>query len=104
MVKLLEESGLSKRLIDLLTPILSFFGIPKEVAPLLVLKPFSGSGALAMLSDIYAKFGTDTFIGKCASVIFGSSETVFYIAGVYFAKTKNKNLTLPIIISLIATF
>ncbi|MBR5388246.1 MAG: spore maturation protein, partial [Clostridia bacterium] len=64
----------------------------------------SGSGALATLSDIYAEYGADGYIARCASVIYGSSETVFYIAAVYFAGSKTKNLFKPIAISLLASF
>ena len=56
-----------------------------------------------MLSDIFAAYGADSYIARCACVAFGSSETVFYVSAVYFAGSK-KNLLLPIAIALVANF
>ena len=104
LTELFERSGLSSLLSDLLSPAFSFLGIPKELTKLVLIKPFSGSGALATLSDIYTTYGADGYLARCASVIYGSSETVFYIAAVYFAGAKTKKLYKPIIISLVASF
>lgn len=100
LVNLLQESGLIARLITVLQPVLAFLGVPSEVMPLIILKPFSGSGSLALLDDIYKTYGADSYVSRCASVIFGSSETTFYIAGVYFSLCKRKKLAKPIAISL----
>lgn len=104
MVNLLTESGVLSRLIDLLTPFCHFLGIDGDLIYLIIIKPFSGSGSIAVLDDIFTKFGVDSLKAKTASVIFGSSETVFFVAGIYLSKCKNKKLTLPIIFALIATF
>ncbi|MBE7089678.1 MAG: spore maturation protein [Clostridiales bacterium] len=102
--ELFEISGLADMFSNLVSPLFSLFGIPKELTKLVIIKPFSGSGSLAILSDVYLKFGVDSYIARCASAIYGSSETVFFISSVYFAKSKNKKLFLPILISLIASF
>ena len=91
-------------LTEFLSPFFRFLGIPKELTKLVLIKPFSGNGSLAVLSEIYTKHGVDSYLSRCASVIYGSSETVFYIAAVYFAGAKTKNLTLPILISLFSSF
>lgn len=104
MTELFDKSGLSDILIKFLTPFFSFLGIPKEVAKLVLLKPFSGSGSLALVSEIYTTYGVDSYIARCASVIYGSSETVFYVATVYFAGAKTKNVLKPVLISLFASF
>ncbi len=104
LTELFEASGLSSALLKVLSPIFNLFGIPSELCKLVLIKPFSGSGSLALLSEIYEKYGVNSYLARCASVIYGSSETVFYVAGVYFAGAKTKNLTKPIIISLIASF
>jgi len=103
LTELFEMSGLSGYLTNLLSPFFEFLGIPKELSKLVLIKPFSGSGALALLSEIFSTFGVDSYISRCASVIYGSSETVFYVAAVYFANAKTKKLALPIVISLIAS-
>ena len=104
MVSLFEASGLNSVIIKILSPIFNFFGVPKELINLIILKPFSGSGSLALLSDIIEKHGTYSYITLCATAIFGSSETVFYISAVYFVKCKNKKAVKAILISLTACF
>ena len=104
MCELFEVSTLSQRLTDLLSPLFSLLGIPKELTKLVLIKPFSGSGSIAYLTEIIQKYGADSYIARCACVCFGSSETVFYISAVYFAGLKKKNLAAPIAIVLISTF
>ncbi len=104
LTELFEASGLSTALSKFLSPFFNLLGIPTELTKLVLIKPFSGNGALAILTDIYNTYGVDSYLSRCASVIYGSSETVFYVAAVYFAGAKTKKLTLPIIISLIASF
>lgn len=104
LTELFSVSGLSTSIINLLSPIFSALGIPVEIAPLIILKPFSGSGSLAVLSNIFSQYGADGYIARCACAVFGSSETVFYVSAVYFANCKEKRLLKPILISLFATF
>lgn len=103
IIELFRESGISSYLSSFLSPIFSFLGIPIELCELIILKPFSGSGSLALLSDIFSVYGVDSYIGRCASVIMASSETVFYVSSVYFSKTKVKNLGYAIPLALFVT-
>lgn len=102
-VALLRVSGLTDLLTKFVSPVFSFLGIPKEVTELVLLRPFTGSGSFALLSDIYSKYGADSYVSRCASVIMGSSETVFYVATVYFSQTKVKKLLYAIPCALIAS-
>ena len=102
LTKLLEVSGLEKQLSSILAPLFSFTGIPNEIAPLILVKPLSGNGAIAVLSEILERFGVDSFAGRCACVVYGSSETIFYIGAVYFAGLKRKKLSLAIAIALLS--
>ncbi len=104
ITELFEVSGISDAVSSFISPFFNLLGIPSELTKLVLIKPFSGNGALAVLTEIYNTFGVDSYISRCASVIYGSSETVFYIAAVYFAGAKTKKLTLPILISLFASF
>lgn len=104
MTELFEASGLSDIFCKYLSHVFGIFGIPAELTKLVLIKPFSGSGSLALLSEIFTEYGVDSYLARCACVIYGSSETVFYIAAVYFAGAKTKKLLVPIIISLIASF
>ena len=101
--ELFERSGLSAALTQALSPVFSALGIPPEISKLVLLKPFSGSGSTALLSEIISAYGADSYIARCAAVAYGSSETVFYISAVYFAGSK-KNLTKPVVISLTSNF
>lgn len=102
--ELFEQSGLSALLTNALSPAFRFLGIPPEISKLVLMKPFSGSGSTALLSELLSSYGADGYIGRCACVCYGSSETVFYISAVYFANVKKKNLLLPVLISLFANF
>ena len=104
LCEVFEISGLSLKLTNLLAPVVEFFGIPKELTRLILLKPFSGSGSLSLLTEIYKTYGADSYLSITASAIYGSSETVFYISAVYLSKCKNKKATKAILISLFATF
>lgn len=100
LTRLLEISGLEMRISAWISPLFSFTGIPNEIAPLILVKPLSGNGAIAVLSEILERFGVDSFAGRCACVVYGSSETVFYIGAVYFAGLKRKRLSTAILIAL----
>ncbi len=104
MCELFERSHLSQMLADLLSPIFNLLGVPPELTKLILIKPFSGSGSLAYLTQILNEFGADSYIGRCACVLYGSSETVFYISVVYFSASRQKKRIIPIIIILCATF
>ena len=104
MSELFEISGLSKIFINFLSPFFTFLGVPKELIKLIIIKPFSGSGSLALLSEIIKAHGTASYLTVCACAIYGSQETVFYISAVYFVKCKNKKAAKGILIALLATF
>lgn len=80
----LRASGAFEMLAKFMSPLLSFIGMPSEVLPLALLRPVSGSASLAVASDIFKSFGCDSFAGRCASVMMGSTETTFYTLAVYF--------------------
>ena len=100
--KIFEVSGLSAWLASLLSPLFRWVGIPTEIAPLLFVKPLSGGGSIAVLSDVLEKYGVDSYISRCACVAYGSAETIFYVASVYFAGIKRKKLPLALGFSLLA--
>ena len=89
-IAVFRSSGAMESLTALLEPLFSFIGFPPECAPLAILRPFSGSGSIALFGDILGEYGADSFPGRVASVILGSSETTFYTLSVYFAATKVK--------------
>ncbi len=94
---LFRASGALDALECLLSPLLLKLGIPPETAGLLLLRPLSGSGALAAASELLERFGPDSRIGLTAAVMLGSSETTFYVLSVYFgaAEVKKTRHALP---------
>ena len=103
-VELFKASGLSSLIAGFLTPCFNLFGIPNELVDFLVLRPFTGSGSLAMLSEIFTTYGPDSYISRCASVIMSCSETVFYVVAIYFSQSKIKKLGPIIPIALTSSF
>ena len=83
-VSMLRSSGAIDTLGTLAKPVFSFLGIPPETTPLMLVRPVSGSGALAVGSDLIATYGPDSYIGRVAAVMLGSTETTFYTIAVYF--------------------
>ena len=71
LTELFEASGLSKAVSDLLSPVFGIFGIPKELTKLVLVKPFSGSGSLALVNEIFTEYGVDSYLARCACVIYG---------------------------------
>lgn len=101
---LMNVSGVSMYLAKAFSPIFEFCGIPSELSELVLLRPFSGNGSLAILKNILITYGPDSYIGRCASVIVGASDTVFYVVAVYFSTTNVKRLGYTIPVCLFASF
>ena len=104
IVELLNISGLSLVLSQLARPIFSIFGIPSELTEFLIIRPFTGSGSIGMLADIFSTYGPDSYVSKCACIIMSCSETTFYVTAVYFSTTKIKKLKYTIPVCLLSTF
>ncbi len=83
-ISMLRTSGFLDILGQVLKPLTEAIGMPKEVLPLALLRPVSGSGSVAIVNDIFKNFGPDSAAGKVASVMMGSTETTFYTVAVYF--------------------
>ncbi len=82
-IAMLRASGILEVAARALAPFAARLGLPEELLPLLLTRPFSGAASTAALSDLFAQVGADSFPGLCASVIFGSSDTVVYVISVY---------------------
>lgn len=89
---MLRASGALDIILDLISPLTDRLSIPSGAVPLILIRPVSGSGSVGVLSDILQKHGADSFTGRLASVISGSTETTFYCLAVYFSKTRVKNI------------
>ncbi|MEA4912563.1 MAG: nucleoside recognition domain-containing protein [Oscillospiraceae bacterium] len=87
-VGMFKASGGLDLLSLFLEPVVSLAHIPKEVVPLMLMRPISGTGALAVFKDIIGTYGPDSRIGRVASVMQGSTETTFYTIAVYYGATQ----------------
>ena len=102
MLSLMDASGLTALLSRLLRPVTGLMNLPEETAPLLILRPLSGSGSLAAMKDIFTQCGVDSRAGRAASVLMGSSETIFYTMTVYLAATNVRRLPWALPVSLVS--
>lgn len=96
-VYLLRASGAAEMVSTLLAPVFSRFGIPPETALLVLIRPISGSAALAVGADLMSRYGVDSVIGRTVAVMLGSTETTFYTVSVYFgaAGIRKTRYTVP---------
>ena len=96
-VELFRSSGAAELLQRFLSPVFSFLGIPVECALLVLVRPISGSAALAVATDLMGVYGVDSPIGRTAAIMLGSTETTFYTISVYFgaAGIRRSRYTLP---------
>ncbi len=107
-VTMFSASGAADALARLLSPLFTRLGVPAEIVPLLIVRPISGSGGTALLNDILEKYGADSSVAKCASVLIASSDTLVYVVAVYMsaAGIKKTRHTIPaaVIVMLLGIF
>ena len=101
-VTMLRTSGAVDLLSRLLAPLFRLFGIPPETAMLVLIRPISGSAALAVGSELKAQYGPDSLIGRTTAIMLGSTETTFYTISVYFGAVGIKKTRYAIPAALIA--
>ncbi|NLC78926.1 MAG: spore maturation protein [Ruminococcaceae bacterium] len=89
-VGMFKASGALDLLSHFFEPVVTLAGLPREVVPLMLIRPISGTGALAIFKDILAEFHPDSYVGKVASVMQGSTETTFYTIALYYGVTSVK--------------
>ncbi len=103
-VTMLRASGAMESISSLLAPVFRFFGIPPETALLVLVRPISGSAALAVGADLMAQYGVDSTVGRTVAVMLGSTETTFYTISVYFGAAGIKKTRYTVPAALIADF
>ena len=96
-IAMLRASGAMERMCGFLAPVFGFCGIPPETAMLVLVRPFSGSAALAVGAELMTTYGPDSLVGRTAAVMLGSTETTFYTVSVYFgaAGIQKTRYTVP---------
>ncbi len=96
-VRMFSASGGLELLCNILSKITEPLGLPKELIPVILTRPISGSAATATIDNLYSQYGPDSFAGRCASVLMGSTDTIIYTLGMYFgaAGIKRTRYALP---------
>jgi spore maturation protein B len=97
-----RESGAMEVLAGLLRPVTKPLGFPTEILPLIIVRPLSGAGAMAVVTDLLKLHGPDSFIGQLASVLMGSTDTTFYVLTVYFGAVGIRRTRYAAAVGLIA--
>ncbi len=103
-VEMLRASGAAEGLSQIFAPLFSLFGIPAETALLVLIRPISGSAALAVGAELMQEYGPDSPIGRTAAVMLGSTETTFYTISVYFGAAGVKKTRYTVPAALVADF
>ena len=103
-VNLLKASGATDALCSLISPAAQTLGFPEQIVPMVLLRPISGGGSTALLTNIYKDCGPDSFAGRVASVLAGSTETTFYAIAVYFGSVGIKKIRHTLVAALSADF
>lgn len=102
MVSVMRASGLMEGLLGLLAPVARFLGFPEQLLPLVIMRPISGSGSLVLLEQLYAQHGPDSTVARMASVLMGSTETIFYTMAVYLGAVGIKKSRHALWVSLLS--
>lgn len=103
-VTMLKASGAMQIISTTLAPVFRIFGIPPETALLVLVRPISGSAALAVGAELMAQYGVDSVIGRTVAVMLGSTETTFYTISVYFGAAGIQKTRYTVPAALIADF
>lgn len=103
-VTMLRASGAIEIISSVIAPVFRFFGIPPETALLVLVRPISGSAALAVGADLMVQYGVDSQIGRTVAVMLGSTETTFYTISVYFGAAGIQKTRYTVPAALIADF
>lgn len=101
-IAILRSSGALDAFILLISPVLSFIGIPPEIVPLALVRPISGSAALGMTTELTQNYGPDSFIGRLAATMQGSTDTTLYILTLYFGAVGIKRMNYALKVGLLA--
>lgn len=101
-VDLLRSSGAIDAICNFIEPVADYLGFPKEIVPMVLLRPVSGSGSTALLTSLYEQCGPDSFAGRVASVLAGSSETTFYAIAMYFGYIRVRKIRHTLFAAIIA--
>jgi len=91
-IGIFRKSGAMELLIQVISPLTEAIGIPPELLPLALMRPMSGVASTGMLAELFKEHGPDSFVGRAASTMMGSTETIFYTLSIYFGAVGIKKI------------
>lgn len=101
-INLFLHSNILSNLSNLISPLLDLIGVPFDIVPMAIMRPISGNSSLAILNNIFLNYGPDSFIGRLASTIQGSTDTTFYVLTLYFGSVGIKKIRYSLLAGLFA--
>ena len=103
-VNIFLDSHFLEGILGFLKPVLGLINVPLDIIPMAVLRPISGSATLAIMKDIFGKFGPDSFVGRLASTLQGCTDTTIYVLALYFGSVKISKTRYALKVGLFADF
>lgn len=103
-ITILRSSGAIDAFIGVLVPFLTFIGFPADILPLALIRPISGTASLGMTSEMIMTYGPDSFLGRLASTMQGSTDTTLYVLTIYFGSVQIKRMKYALKVGLITDF
>ncbi len=97
-----RDSGAMALLARVLAPVLRPLGVPADILPLMLIRPLSGAGAMAITAELLRHHGPDSYVGRLASTLQGSTDTTFYILSVYFGAVGIRRIRHALVVGLLA--
>lgn len=101
-INIFKASGAMELFVRIISPVTGLLGIPAEILPLAIMRPLSGGGALGITADLIKTYGPDSFIGRLASTLQGSTDTTFFVATLYFGSVGIKKYRYSVLAGLTA--
>jgi len=101
-INIFRASGAMELFVKIISPVTEFLGAPAEILPLAIMRPLSGGGALGITADLIKTYGPDSFIGRLASTLQGSTDTTFFVVTLYFGSVGIKKYRYSVLAGLAA--
>ena len=101
-INIMLKSNIINDVVNFISPVLDFLKFPRELVTLSIMRPISGNSSLIIMDNLLKTYGPDSFIGRTASIIQGSSDTTIYIIGLYFSSVGIKKIKYSLVVGLLA--
>ena len=101
-INIFLDSNFVNAVLGVFTPVLNLINIPLEIMPMALLRPISGTATLAIMNDIFIKYGPDSYVGRLASVLQGCTDTTIYVLALYFSSIGVKKIRYSLSVGLFA--